>query len=338
MPKLTDKPIFKQLVTLTDYLIRANDVDPDYPVLHCYSEDQHLPKDQRKFLTFLFSIVDNSTLAISFFEKMNGNYSLKSITKFAQWWNAHAKEFHYGKERQRNFGNTIGALQAYARAPDWPILKSKDRYKNYRKLEKAVSAVKYVGPLTGFDWMELAQRSLGEPIAPPHITTILTGCFGPVHATEIFFPSKQGSVPKRTYLAGLESKARIISDAVAKEWKSVPDYSLMESSLCKFQKWKDGRYYVGWEIDEQWGEVCDYALKAKTNKYFKLFKKLRSKCFLPQWLRENINDDIETGVSYTKIKPRHLVEHMHRVYSGDIDLSKRGKGHLQNFFTGTKEV
>ncbi len=353
--------IINEFSQYIDYLVLANDVDPDYPLLHTYAKRYELNREEHAFLCFLFSIVDNSTIAIQFFEKLGGwPVSRSNHRKFEDWWIENGRKFRYGKERIRNFGNTLRHLNFYIeefttvgqlKAYDMMFEGYDDPVDRYKMVSEYLSSIPYFGTLTKYDYLELLQRSLRLPIQSPDLATIRAGCFGPMTATEVILshvrddsvgsftrpaksnkrpeitfkflgdPSHDPSGSKRDYCSFLEEQSRFISRDVRKiRTGRDSDYTLVESCLCKFQKFLESRYYVGWEIDEALGEVYDYY--ANFPKEFDLDRalSLREDTFQPCFLKEKrYGDDPELLRSYKKIKPKHVFIHLKEVNDGLFD-------------------
>ena len=354
--------VIKDFAKYIDYLVLANDVDPDYPVMHTFAVRNKLNTEEHAFLCFLFSIVDNSTIAMQFFKKLGGwPVSREKHLKFEQWWIDNVRKFRYGKERLRNFGNTLEHLRKYIEeftntgqlgAYDLMFKECKDNdFDRYHFVSEYLSSIPYFGTLTKYDYLELLQRSLRLPIEPSKLATVEAGCFGPMNATEVILskvqdtkygsftrPAKSSKHPeiqfnflgspsfdpargKRDYSAFLEEQSRFITKEVAKiRDHRGNDVSLIESCLCKFQKFLESRYYVGWEIDEALGEVYDYYANFPKEFDLKEAHSLREETFLPCFLKEQrYGNDEELLRSYKKIKPRHVYTHFMEIQDGLYD-------------------
>ena len=354
--------VIKDFSLYIDYLVIANDVDPDYPYLHMYALQNKLSEEQECFLCFMFSIVDNATLTIEFYEKLGGwPVSNKMFREFCNWWSKNTKKFKYGKERLRNFGNTLKHLRLYldeftntgqlhSFSQMFEQCKNSD-LERYEFISEYLSSIPYFGTLTKYDFLELLQRSLSLPIIPTTLATVGAGCFGPMHATVVVLnavdddqfgiyirpPNKKSNEPvalkllgyptvdptsgKNGYSMFLEEQSRYIRDSVAKVRVGCGnDASLIESCLCKYQKFLESRYYVGWEIDEQLGEIFDYHINFGNEFNIKRSLELREQCFLTPFRHEaRYGNDEELMVGYRKIKPKHLYIHFKEVADGLFD-------------------
>jgi hypothetical protein len=225
-----------------------------------------------------------------------------------------------------------------------------DDFDRYRFVSEYLSTIPYFGTLTKFDFLELIQRSLRLPIVPPKLATVEAGCFGPMHATEVILSrvqetkhgsftrpaqsSKHGEITfnflgdphfdprrgKRDYSMFLEEQSRYIAHETSKiRTNRGNDASLIESCLCKFQKFLESRYYVGWEIDEALGEVYDYYAGFPKTFDLKRARSLREEAMLPCFLKEQRYTDEELLRSYKKMKPPHLAIHFKEVQDGLFD-------------------
>jgi len=352
MGTVENQEVIIDFSSYVDTLILANDVDPDYPILTQYAIKNKLDKDNEVFLYFWFSIVDNSVLAIDFFERIGGWPVTKSnFQKFEDFWMNNKHMFNYGKERLRNFGNTIRHLQLYLDAMGSSqvsvlnnLINTDDPYQNYRNVREFISTIKYFGTLTRYDYLELLQRGACFNILPPDMCTVVGGCYGPVNATLVVLSEVSGSdktqftdeksrnwnfsplvppsydtktKPKRAQFLNEQSVA--IADRVQSH-RGFADVALTESCLCKYQKIKTGsiRYFAGWEICEAMGELYTYDQK---NPGFnrKPIEQIRQEVFAPAFLLENRISDVEALRNYRKIKPHHLARHMKELESGVYD-------------------
>lgn len=373
--------VIEDFAQYIDYLVLSNDVDPDYPYMHAYARQYELNEEEHAFLCFLFSIVDNSTVAIEFFEKLDGwPVSRKKHIEFEDWWNENARKFRYGKERLRNFGNTLEHLRRYieeftitGQLKAYELMFSEcrdDDFDRYQFVSEYLGTIPYFGTLTKYDYLELLQRSLKLPINPPKLATVEAGCFGPMNATEVILsqvhetkhgrftrpaksskhveitfnflgdPSFDPARSKKDYSAFLEEQSRYIAKEVSKirDVRS-NDYAIIESCLCKFQKFLESRYYVGWEIDEALGEVYDYYANFPKTFDLKRAHKLRGEAFLPCFLKEQrYGKDEELMRSYKKMKPPHLVIHFKELEQGLFDDVLFDNGSLADKFNKLTSV
>jgi len=279
---------------LVDWL----DFDPDYePINHFAKNDA-----DRIWLSYLFASFDSIATASVVFQQFpewpDDEYEMGEIN---DWFYDKASDLYVGKERKRLKYNFMDMLHSFNhhRGDLTPKefldqFMTEDPEESYDEMDDALEKVKYLGPLTRYDFMELLQRQANYDIIPTHMGTIRSGCLGPVKASNMVLEMLQLPVIENHKL--LHERACVFSDII-QTYRPNLDHALIETTLCKYQKLVGQRYYTGAEIDEMLGEMI--LLENRGFDMGPLFE-ARANVFDPQTLTEHQTDDREFLLSLKK--------------------------------------
>jgi len=319
-------------IEFTEALLEAKDADPDYDVLAEYMKQHKLDIEQRMWLSFLFIITDTCDTALLIYEDQGiREPSTENLNKFTSWFNKNKKKLWIGKERGKHRYDTPKCMESYIKALGNKTQNqfiydhiTNDLDQNFKNLDNLLTSVKYIGPMAVYDWIEVLNRLCNIPLNYSYVTTIQCGIVGPCHGMDKilrrkdensetqkiyngirYYPFVKGNT--KNYFEFLHNQVYYLNDVATAEIPGC-DLGYVETSLCKYNKFVENRYYISWEIDEGLGEISKNILHGWDRNYM---YDLRKKSFDSCYLKENGSWSIDELSTLTKYKPFHFNWHTH---------------------------
>lgn len=117
-----------------------------------------------------------------------------------------------------------------------------DPVHNYEAFWETAQTIWNNGRWAAFKWSELLKQVHDFNLAAPDMR--MQFCSGPKAGLELLYNAPNSSVAQlNAYGVDLRGRA-------AAEGFNVPDWETLETVLCNFHSLRDGRYYIGHDIDE----------------------------------------------------------------------------------------
>lgn len=233
--------LFPDFCTFAQAQITSTDIDPVYPVLRNYFEEQRLSTEQCLWSLYLYV----------------GSYHLGS----AEWlWSLNPSparlsesiRIHTGVERRGFRGNGLLALNVNAmlekgRLQAW-VEQSVER--GWEGVRAVFESIPYNGTWASYKWADLLKNVMGYPIDAPDI-----GLSGGSHTS--------GSVAGLMRLTEFDyhrcatdlALQQSVLDRARHRGVQFGGFDQLETALCDFNSLAKGTYYVGHDIDAMMGQI-----------------------------------------------------------------------------------
>lgn len=239
--KPIDQGLLQDFVTFGRELIRSQDIDPLYPVLKHL--ERGMSDEGALWFTFLY---------MAYYNLGSATRALELIPEPAQMPLVFPR-LDIATERRNLRGNKLrphvdhyvglirqaGSQHAFLQQR-W---EGKDAIERYEAFWLTAQTVWQNGRWAAFKWAEILKKVHGWYLAAPDMR--MEFCSGPKAGLMLMFGLEADpGVP------ALNEYGEILRYQLARQGLSVPDWETLETLLCNFHSLRDGRYYIGHDIDE----------------------------------------------------------------------------------------
>lgn len=223
-------------------LIRSQDIDPLYPVLQWLEKD--MEPEQALWFTFLY---------LTYYNLASGTRAFE-LLETPQEFPAQFERLRIATERRNLNGNkvrphvddyvgrcrTAGSQTAFLQQ-GW----GDDPVANYEAFWVTAQQVYQNGRWAAFKWAEILKKVHGWNLAAPDMR--MEFCSGPKAGLNLLY-GLEGRWDSNVEVLNYYSKD--LRQQSAREGLIVPDWETLETVLCNFHSLREGRYYIGHDIDE----------------------------------------------------------------------------------------
>lgn len=250
---MINERLLNHLAIFGHQLITSEDVDPLYPVIEYYIKGMDI--EQQLWFIALYLAYYNLPSAILAFQSRPYGFMGDS---FPEMFN----HFPIATERRNLRGGKIKPhlrdYLRYCRYGQMPTLMQgwKDRHprENYECFWVTAQDIWQNGRWAAFKWAELLKKVLHWQLEAPDMR--MEFCTGPKAGLELLYGHPSASV-KQLNRYGEDLMLRLANKGVF-----IADWEQLETVLCNFRSLKNGRYYVGHDIDEMQTVIDKSALTA----------------------------------------------------------------------------
>jgi hypothetical protein len=230
-------------------LIASEDVDPLYPILKWLEKD--MEPEQALWFTFLYMAFYNVSSALQAFESMEYPqqlpYMFRNLPIATERRNLRAGvgilRGHVDDYVRRCEG--AGGQQAFLQA-GWGA----DPAANYETFWETAQTVYQNGRWAAFKWAEILKKVHGWNLEAPDMR--MQFCSGPKAGLCDMFDLDEKAMEKagESGIWALNFYGANLRQLAIQHGLVVPDWETLETVLCNFHSLRNGRYYVGHDIDE----------------------------------------------------------------------------------------
>ena len=236
----------EQFLRFAELLHSSTDIDPVYPVLKELYRYWELSPVQSLWVSALYLGYYHLGSALK-------AYSICSTSRCLPTQLIELCNLPIGMERRGLRGGHIEKYLAGCSANNWPNV---DAYKtldtellteNYTMLRAQVRQLPYIGPWAAFKWLELLREVHEQPLVAPHM--FLHESSGPLAGLEIVMDISRDDL--------------IACERAAEELQRITGYSWerLETCLCDFHSYTQGRYRIGMKIAKMLTEMKEVLLE-----------------------------------------------------------------------------
>jgi hypothetical protein len=269
---------YEDLVTFGRHMLESQDIDPVYPVLRRLQERMGLTgtrDEQGLWLTVLYQAFYNLPSALAAFHRIGWSQGGKDAPIREVIEAAHLSELPIGVERRGLRGGLVldylkGYWRAvYQEAADWYVAHGDNRpsqrrwmragwsgeeseEERYLKFWDQWQTVPYNGRWSAFKTAELLKEVHDFPMSAPDMR--MQHCSGPREGLIWLYSLDLGGYKARDRIKILNEYGLRLRRALAD--RGLPlSWEHLETVLCNFNSMRQGRYYVGHDIDEMQTQI-----------------------------------------------------------------------------------
>lgn len=228
-------------------LIRSQDVDPLYPVLQWLEKD--MDAEQALWFTFLYMTYYNLASAVQAFQW--AKHPQEADPRWNKLRIATERRNLNGVKIMPHVNNYVtairnhGSQQAFLQQ-QW----GSDPVSNYEAFWITAQTIWQNGRWAAFKWAEILKKVHGWNLAAPDMR--MEFCSGPKAGLCDLFDLNQKALDQagESGIWTLNAYGKRLREDAAQAGLVVPDWETLETVLCNFHSLRDGRYYIGHDIDE----------------------------------------------------------------------------------------
>lgn len=231
--------LLSDFVTFGRELIRSQDVDPLYPVLK--ELERGMSEEQALWFTFLYMTfynVGSATAAYHILPTPDCRAPLPKLDIATERRNLRGGKVRPHLDHYLALVLRHGSQKAFSQQ-GWGM----DWERNYEAFWRTAQTIWQNGRWAAFKWSEILKKVHGWHLAAPDMR--MEFCSGPKAGLMDMF-----NLTRDPGVMMLNEYGEILRDCAARQGLDIPDWETLETVLCNFHSLRNGRYYIGHDIDE----------------------------------------------------------------------------------------
>ena len=276
---------------------RLGDIDPSQAMLRYLRDRYELNVEQTYWLAFLYAMTYNGASAFYLYNEFP-DYENVDIGRMNRWWTSRGRdETNVQTDRRwvRSSNMFVPAVESYQK-----LLKGKtqDEYfqgiahhetpeQRYDAVYKKTSELHSFGQFALFLYLEALDTVTPLELVPTdlNLSQAWSCRNGLVYAYGMDHHLSERETP--TPLAAREDIAQAWTDLKS---KLLPESNVwnVETTLCAYRKYMDGKRYIGYYLDRQAMEIAKMEAKVKDGVAWDVLWQYREETYLPSHLVEKV--------------------------------------------------
>ncbi len=268
----------------------CGDIDPSYPMLRYVCDRYELNIEQRYWLAFLYACCYCGPTVFYIYNEFP-DFENVDLGRLNRWWNKNKKLCYFQKDRLRiqtmnllseTFESYRSLIYPINQAQKFSLLCSSDKIQTYKTAWAEMSKIKNFGRFSMFLYLEAVHVVTGFPMEPDNLdlSQASTCKDGLAYAL------------RRDDLVGNPNSWRLLQPAFSKLMVHMKAQNKqntvwnVETSLCAFKKYKEGRRYVGYYLDRQHDEIKILQSRVTSGVDWSVLWDFRRETFKKEFLKE----------------------------------------------------
>lgn len=258
----------------------AKDIDPSITCLKYIADRYELNIEQRYWIAFLYGTCYSAVTTFYIYNEFP-DFECVDIDRLSKWWNKNKHNLLFQTDRLRiksndQFVECFISYKSLVRNNQKNYFRSRTWQEIYKKIEQ----IKYFGRFSLFNYLDVLNQITDVNLKPTYLNMIeaescrngLAYAIGRTDLVDKKITSKDALYLHNEFIKVLK--------------ENQGDIFQIETTLCAYKKYRNGKRFVGYYIERMRKEIIDMQSKITQGVYWNVLWEFRSETFTRNYLNE----------------------------------------------------